>query len=243
MSNTILYSNSCSFGMKSDLWKTYSEFVSQELGFDLINNGKGGSCNRAIIRKTLRDITKFKTTNQNIIVLIGLTMISRTEKWQPWIEQHNSNDGDFHPILINHKKFDWRSGLNSLHPDVWKTADQKIKNFYKEWLLLYNPEEELTNLCADLVMLTEFLKSSKIKYVIFNSIEPFPVLGEVPFLEDFTNVLMIDQNIIDLWNFSFGSYAQSQGHTPVDKDVYGIHGHPSSDGHKSFAKFLISKYF
>src|SRR6056300_267296 len=199
MTKTIIYSNSCSFGITSKLWTSYSDYISQELDYTLVNNGKEGSCNRAIVRKTLRDIIKLQSNNQNIIALIGLTMITRTKKWQPWILQNNSDDGDFHPVSVNHKSFNWSAGLNSLHPDVWKTADQRIKNFYKEWLLLYNPEEELTNLCADLVMLTGFLKSSKIKYIIFNNMEPFPALGEAPFLEEFANILRIDQNIIDLW--------------------------------------------
>jgi hypothetical protein len=108
--------------------------------------------------------------------------------------------------------------------------------------VLYNPEEEVTNLCADLVMLTGFLKHSNIKYVIFNNMEVLPNFGEVPFLTDFTNVLKADENIIDLWSFSFGDYARSLGYEPVDENIYGIHGHPSSDAHKSFASFLISNY-
>ena len=242
MSNTIIYSNSCSFGITSAKWTSYSDYISEKLGYTLVNNGKEESCNRSIIRKSVRDLCRLKEHN-NVIALIGLTMITRTEKWQPWVLQNNSNDGDFHSISVDHKKFNWRSGLHSLHPTVWKTADQKIKNFYKEWLLLYNPEEELTNLCTDLVMLTGFLKNSKIKYIIFNNMEPFPVLGESPFLDDFTNILKTDQNIIDLWNFSFREYAQTQGYVPVDEDLYGIHGHPNSDAHKSFANLLISKYF
>ena len=54
----IIYSNSCSFGALNNSYPVYSEIIAKTLNAQLVNKGKPGSCNRRIIRTTLRDLNE-----------------------------------------------------------------------------------------------------------------------------------------------------------------------------------------
>jgi hypothetical protein len=153
----LVYSNSCSFGI-SKHFPTYANFVANKMNADLVNKGRDGSCNRRIIRTTLRDVLELQSQHNNIVVLIGLSFIFRTELWQDW-ESAIDNDGHFRSIEIKNKKISYKKGFfESLVPDIHEYVDPQIKEYYKNWLALYNPESEVTNLLTDLIMLTGWLE-------------------------------------------------------------------------------------
>jgi hypothetical protein len=243
----ILYSNSCSFGAPNQGHAIYPEVIASALGADLINDGLPGSCCRRIIRTSLRSLIKLKNQDVKITALIGLSFLGRTELWRPSHPSTN-NDGDFHP-LFNNKivTLDWSRGLTvPTYPDIYKYADTNIKEYYKQWLIHLNPEADVTNLLADIIMLINFARANDIKIFVFCNTEKFPRLPEVdisaPFLKDFVNYAITDKSIIDLWNFSFADYALSRGHEPKDKDTFGHTGHPNEQAHIDFGNYLLEQH-
>jgi len=239
----IVYSNSCSFGAPQE-HITYGEYVSNHLGGEFINKGIQGSCNRRIIRTTLRDLNELKSSNKEIIALVGLTFLSRTELWREDLDV-NDNDGHFHSLTINHSNLSWKDGLNTEHKDVHKYIDSSVSGYYKEWLYHYNRESAMTELLTDINMLVGWLNNHNIRYSIFSNVDKLEgeeFIGYTsPFISSLRSSIENDKNIIDLWNFSFGSYSLENGFKPKDEELYGIHGHPNEDAHKTFGKYLLQK--
>jgi hypothetical protein len=239
----IIYSNSCSFGATNKNFPVYSEIIAKDRNAQLINKGIPGSCNRRIIRTTLRDLNEIKDTD-NIIALIGLTFISRSEIWRPDLPAVD-NDGHFYQIKPT-QKLSWQNGLiNTIVPDIHKKVDVEISDYYKEWILHYNRESQMTELCTDLVMLTGWLQSKGITYKIFSNVDKLEGSEYIgynsPFINSLYNTILKDKGVIDPWNFSFGTFAQENGLRPIDEDVYGVHGHPGEKAHKLFAEYLTEK--
>jgi hypothetical protein len=238
----IVYSNSCSFGAIQS-HSVYADVVAQNFSAQLINRGQNASCNRRIIRTTLRDLNDLKNKD-NVLLLLGLTFISRTEIWRPELAV-NQNDGHFHSIKIQHQKFDWSvNGLvDTAVSGTHEYADSAVKNYYREWLLHYNPEAEVTNLLTDIIMLTGWCKHSNIPYVIFSNMDCLPNDERVgytsPFLQSLRQTIELDPNILNPWTFSFGTHALSQGFIPRDQNVFGRHGHPGAAAHNMFGKMLV----
>lgn len=237
----IVYSNSCSFGSTTN-HLIYPEIISTALSGELVNSGKPGCCNRRIIRTALRNLIELKQQNKDIIALIGLTFISRTELWQPMLAPID-NDGNFHSITISHRLLDWSKGLDTTIPDIFKYADKHVADYYKWWLFHYNPEAEITNLLTDLIMFKQWCVSNKIKYLIFSNVDLLPEIDlNAPFISGLVKELLQDPSVIDPWKFSFGTYALSKGHIPKDFNLYGKHGHPNQYAHLDFAQHLLLKY-
>lgn len=243
----LLYSNSCSFGAPNQGHTIYPEIISKHLSTRLINEGVSASCNRRIIRTTLRSLIQLKNDYKDIVALVGLTFISRTELWQPF-KQSIGNDGDFHPInnsTLNN--LNWSKGLLSGGvKDVYDYADTEVKDYYKQWLIHMSKEAEVTNLITDVILLSNYAKANNIKLILFNNTQKLPGLPEVdtdaPFLKDFVNAIKQDDSIVDLWDFSFADYALSLGLTPKDFEKYGTNGHPGEEAHAKFGNYLIDNY-
>lgn len=240
----IVYSNSCSFGAPGQGHQVYADHVEKTFDALLINQGKSGSCNRRILRTSIRDLIQIKQEHKNITALIGLSFISRTELWQPWLPAAG-NDGHFHSITIQDKKINWsKQGLiDTVVPDIHELADSRVKDYYKQWLLHFNPESEVTNLLTDLIMFSSWAKLNRIQYKIFANVDVLPDEKKVgydsPFIASLCQEINRDSNIINLWEFSFGGYALGLGLEPKDFNVYGRHGHPGAEAHKKFADLLI----
>jgi len=241
----ILYSNSCSFGATAN-YTVYPEVVAENLNCDLVNAGISGSCNRRIIRTTLRDLLELQKQHDDIIVLVGLTFISRTEIWRNDLAA-NGNDGHFYPIVPDHEKFNWTNGLiDTIVPNIYQHVDSEIGNYYKEWLIQYNREAVMTELCTDLIMLSGWLKSKNIKYIIFSNVDKLEgneYIGyNSPFICSLQQSIKIDPAVIDPWEFSFGTFALEHNLESVDKHKYGKHGHPGPEAHCLFGKYLTEIY-
>jgi hypothetical protein len=239
----IVYSNSCSFGAPAPDHPVYSEIVASGLGAQLINNGKNNSCNRRIIRTALRDLLELKNQD-NILVLLGLTVLTRTELWQPNLPVYR-NDGHFQTITVDHKKVNWsEQGLDTVVPNISDLAPADIRDYYKHWLLHYNPEAEVTNVLTDLIMFCGWAKANNINYVVFSNMDVLPRSNKVgydsPFLSSLKSTIEQDTGIVDLWNFSFAGFALSHNLQPKDYHLYKQHGHPGAEAHKLFAEFLLT---
>jgi hypothetical protein len=244
MNDIIIYSNSCSFGAPNQGHQIYPEIISNLFNGNLINDGIPGSCNRRIIRTSLRSLIELKSKHKNpIIALVGLSFISRTELWQPHLPPTNT-DGDFHPIKNDTiESLNWANGLlGNDRPDVYKFADKQIRDYYKQWLIHYSKESVITDLITDLIMFIEFTKSLNIYPLIFSNCQLFPSLPEVdpsaPFLQSLLSHFILKKEIINPWEFSFATHALSLGHLPKDKEKYGLNGHPNEQAHKDFGNFL-----
>jgi len=238
----ILYSNSCSFGAPQE-HEVYGNFVAKHVGAKFINAGVSGSCNRRIIRTALRDLLTLKNIDQ-CVALIGLTLIERTELWQPE-KPANSNDGHFHSIIPTHKSLNWSNGLiDNIVPNIADYADITVRDYYKNWLIHFNPESVVTDLLTDLLMFAGWARANQVRYVIFSNMAVLPGPNKVgytsPFMSSLVAELQQDKNIIDPWTFSFSTYALSQGFIPKDHSTYGVHGHPGYEAHEIFGKYLIN---
>ena len=235
----ILYSNSCSFGAPTKSHPVYSEIIAKTLKAQLINKAIPGSCNRRIIRTTLRDVNEIA---DDVLVLIGLTFISRSEIWRPDLPAVD-NDGHFYQIRPT-QNVSWTNGLmDSIVPNIHEKVDPVVSEYYKEWIIHYNRESQMTELCTDLFMLIGWLRSKGIKYKIFSNVDKLEGSEYVgynsPFISSLQDTILKDEGVIDPWKFSFGTFAREQGLQPKDEHLYGIHGHPGARAHELFAKYLL----
>jgi len=243
----IVYSNSCSFGAPDQEHKIYPGIIAEKMSGKLYNDGMSGSCNRRIIRTSLRSLIELKESYSDILALIGLTFIGRTELWQPHLQTKQFSDGDFHSIHSEAiANLDWSGGFfTKMYPDIYKLAHPEVMDYYKNWLLHFSKEAAVTELLSDIIMLYNFAIHNDIKILIFSNCQKFPILPDVdreaPFLKSLVKYAKLKTNIIDPWEFSFADFALELGHLPKDKEVYGIHGHPNEQAHIDFSEYLLTK--
>ena len=219
----ILYANSDSYGVLST-GKTYSDFIGESIKASrIINNGLPGSCNRRIIRTTLRDLLKFKKDYSNLLVLIGLAHSNRFEYWG---EVAIGNDGHF----------------TSIQPE--SNLPNIAKRLGQGWVDTYDDEAANTNLFLDIILLTSFLQRNNIKYLIWQGAQTLKSSDfSAPFITDFYNEVRADKNVLDVFNFSFSKYCSIiKGYTPYDSDLYGVNGHHIESAHQDFANYLLENY-
>ena len=216
----IIYSNSCSYGATSD-GPVYSEFVAKHFDARLINHGLPGCCNERIFRTSTRDILKIVNNNNpnDVLVLIGLTNTFRGEHWGSTPAKHA--DGHFQSFTSS-------------------TQAGFAKNFQQEFYKLYDQEAAITNLLSHLVMFVSFLKNVNVKYLIWTNTPDLKSIDvTMDFVEPFYKHINKDKNILPLFDFNFCNYAQSAGHQTIDRP-YDQGGHPDTNAHEYFSKFLIS---
>ena len=240
----IVYANSCSFGMPPLSSPSYSEIIAHNLSASIINRAKSGSCNRRIIRSSLRDLLEIKqTSNEQILALVGLSFFFRTELWQP-----NSpavdNDGNFHPVGIrsNHviKTNNYYSGDVE---DAYINTNPEIRDYYRQWLIHESKEALITELVTDIVMFSAWCRDNNIKCLIWNNASIWPSLPDVNyndiFLKSLSQSLLSETSVINPWEFSFIDWALSKGHEPYDAEIYGKYGHPGPEAHVDLAQYLL----
>ena len=230
----ILYCNSDSYGVCSDTemrCSRYSEFLAELLKVDqMVNNGLSGACNRRILRTTVRDLIQLKSRypEQDILSVICLGSLIRNEWWNPEAKTSNTNDGHYQSFQIH--------GTNNKNQPFVRYAD--------EWYRLYDDEAEQTNLLMELVLLTGWLESNQIKYIIFagNSVTYKKIDYNDVFIKDFADKIFSDRRILNINDFSFVKYCIDRGHRPFDYDQWKNHGHHGEVAHMDFANFLYQYY-
>jgi len=241
----VVYSNSCSFGAPQE-HPTYADYVSEHFKASVVNHGLMNSCNQRIIRTTLRDLLELKKQHHDITALVGLSFISRVELWQPDLPAQR-NDGHFHSICVDHQKIDWslKGLIDTRVPNIHLMTDPAVRDYYKNWLIHYSPEAEISNLLTNLLMLSGWAKQHNINLLIFSNVDVLPAADAVgydsPFLSTLVEEIRQDPSFVDPWQFSFGTYVLAHGFHPKDYQLYRQHGHPGQLAHEFFSKFLIDK--
>ena len=225
----IVYSNSDSYGVMSTGLR-YSDFLAQALDAKCVNGGKEGSCNQRIFRTTVRDLSKLRQqTDEPILCLLCLGSLIRGEWWNESKKlTPDDTDGHFESFQIH--------AINShTHP---------VRDYMDQWYRIYNDEAAQTDLIFQLTLLTAWLKTNTIDYIIFtgNTVTYKQIDYNDVFVKDFARPIFADQNIFNLNNFSFVKYCLEQGHTPFDYDQWKENGHHGEPAHRDFANFLLEFY-
>jgi hypothetical protein len=129
----------------------YLEMLAERLDVDCINAGLPGSCNRRIIRSTLRDSINH---DGSTLFMIQLTHLHRTQK-------ASRRDGK------NDWKFDREDYFESVKPFNESTEPHNAA-YVKHHMMHFDEHASMTDLTADVLMLTGWLKSRDIPYYIFS---------------------------------------------------------------------------
>lgn len=218
-----LYGNGCSFTndnhVKLNLGKPlYLDLLGEMLEAEVINNAFAGSCNRRIIRTTLRDciLHKFDHTT---FVLVQLTFMERTEK-------------PFVPNKYNSWKASHNTAKLELHESI-KPNDPGNTDYSDYFLKHFDPAAELVNLATDLVMLSGFLKNCNIPHYIFH----YPMLTHQGIFDSVSNNPMITQLVQNT------HVANILGQALIEKlENHNYHydgSHMNPAGHKAAADILF----
>lgn len=242
----IVYVNGDSFPYMSD-GKRYSDYLSEAFNCESVNSSIGGSCNSRIIRTTLRDLIELKKKDPDILAVISMSFTIRTELWDEETQAgywKQCNDGGFASYSFAVGTHWFTDGIITN-----KGIPATMQAYAKQWLINFDIEAETTNLLSQCLLLTNWLKSNNIKYVLLSSCLQEPIDFNAPFVKPFYTELFADPRVINFYNFSFTEYVLSKGHTPIDVGVQEIHGKKYNTGHhgdlahKEFANYLIENYF
>ena len=153
-----VYTNGCSYTHDDHIYhtlksETYGDVLAQWYGATCLNMGLPGSCNRRIIRTTLRDALKF---GSDTLVIVQLTVLHRTEK-------------SFTPGQDNEWKLNNLQSFEEYHESLKGNTHEKFnQEYYNMHVKFFDERAELTDLAADLIMLTAYLQQHKIPYYVFS---------------------------------------------------------------------------
>lgn len=239
----IVYANGCSFGLPPGSGTaSYSQLIAENLDAQLINKHAGGTGNRRLVRSSLRDLIELKKqSDEKILALLGLSFFFRIELWQPHLPAV-SNDGHFHPVRTSNIVTTSKS--RDIDPES-KNMDPMVQDWFRQQMVWQNKESIITELLTDIIMFGAFCQQQNIDYLIWNNADIWPGRPEVNvhdvFLKDFVEFALHKVNLVDPWKFAFLPWALEQGLEPIDKDQYGIYGHPGQEAHKRLAVFLSEK--
>lgn len=244
----ILYVNGCSWGSLSNETadgKVYGDFLSEKLNCQSINHSMPASCNDRIIRSTIRNLEKLKASDQDIVCVINLSTLARSELWDAEckIKQNlklekspvlqlivdrldKSNDGDFINYIINEPL---SSHLTDQVPEYALHVKSTVLNFH--------PEKEFYNLYYRLFMLICYLKQNKIKYLIFAGSSFWESISDsdLDWITTFKNPVMSDHAVLDFETLNFCKWAKDNNLKFFDEV------HPGEAAHAAWADLLYNK--
>jgi hypothetical protein len=216
-----IYTNGCSF--TGDWYRrdrgevVYGDLVARHYNATLQNAGKPNSCNRRIIRSTVRDAIDFPP---NTLALIQLTFLHRTEQYSA------VNDS-------NSWKFDREDYHESIKP-------QEGGEFMTAFVNQFDARAEFTALSSDVLMLASYFKQQGISYLIY----AFPLLVEdVQQRQELAATslcyeLRKDPAVMDLLNDSLFAKLTPGDYFYDANGLAGEIGHPNTAGHKLITKIL-----
>jgi len=188
--------------------KLYLQLIAEHYSCSWENAGEPGVCNRRIIRTAARDALKF---GPETLMLISLTYWGRTEKY--------SNSENF--------------GIDEFHVSI--RPNDTHQDYYNFWVKHTDEDAEISNLSADLVMLSNMLDNRGIKYFIYchNNLSN----KKLSFFENsqFGQELTANPKILNIFKTSL---CRQLGAGNWFYDVQD--GHLSATGHKHAAQTLIN---
>lgn len=222
-----IYTNGCSFTHDNYIYYDlnsvgYGNILADRYNVDYLNMGLPGSCNRRIIRTTLRDAIEF---TKDTLVIVQLTLLQRTEK-------------AFTPGQNNEWKLENTQSYQEYHESIKGDIQENLnQEYYKTHVKFFDERAEVTNLAADLLMLTAFLKNKHIPYYIFN----YPPLVSRATADQIYNdrlqvELRKDSNIMNILSDSVVTQLGSGNwYYDAPKNSW---GHLNPDGHNLVAEIL-----
>ena len=237
----MVYVNGDSYCVTSD-GKKYSDFLGEKLQCSVVNNAIGGSSNARILRTSLRDLMVLKKKYANIVAVVSLSYIIRTEVWDPNIKNNRFiNDGEFTSITPTH--------LKNWFFDLQNSVTSEYKDFSKQFLINYNVEAETIKLLQSIILFSTWCKYNNIKSIIFSGPLQEKVDFSSPFIQDFYQEFKQDNGIIDIFEFSFTQWCILKGFKPINANrtqhihdkVYDV-GHHGQAAHEAFANFLLEEH-
>lgn len=225
-----LYANGCSFTADTKVKPGYAEMLAKQFQLECQNAGKPGSCNRRIVRSTLRDAINLDSSS---LVLLQLTFLHRTEKFSE-------------PDGVNDWKFDSQDYFESVKP-INDHQEPSNARYARNFIEHFDERAESTNLTADLLMLTSYLRLKSIPYFVFSYA---PLVKESTALE-------VESNLLDyelsqdpcVMNILRDSLTARLGKDDLYYDANGLQqevGHLTDYGHRRataiLSKLLISRF-
>jgi hypothetical protein len=147
-----LYVNGCSFVRDNTIPANehFVDHIAQQHGWTHTNAGWPGSCNRRIIRNTLKHSLEFDNTTQ---IILSLSFQERTE-----INVYDNWDPD-DPRMPEE---DWFQGIKHNH------TGPQFQDYREAWIRNFNVYGEAVDLATDVLMLTSHLRLTNIPYLIYS---------------------------------------------------------------------------
>ena len=238
----IVYVNGDSYSKWTN-GRAYCNFLADHFKSPAINASTAGAANSRIFRTTVRDLIELQKTHDQIVAVISLAFLLRTEIWDVSLAETGNpfkGDGEFYTIQPATDK-NWFYNKNVEVPEQYTS-------YANEWVKWYNPEAETANLLKEILLLTAWFKQCKIKYVILTGALQETVDFQSNFIKPFYDAVLADKNVINIFTESFTEWCLKRGYQPTDDftqeisgKTYNI-GHHGEEAHKDFAKFLIENY-
>lgn len=262
----ILYINGCSWSSMSDHDmnnKVYGDYLSEKNNWQLINHAAPGSCNNRIIRSSIYNIQRLLLTQNSadIICILNMTMPARGEVWLDdaglnllfdYAKNKLKNDRLVR-IMERVKLADdgyylsWTPASAHIFHDLFEW----FPGYYKHNLLLESSEEKfLYDLFSDLLMFTSYMKSRKIKYLIFfaHSIskKSKAVINHSDCFNPMYKEICSDNAILNLDDEVFLTWARANNYKFFEDDnkfqlFTNAPGHPDTVAHAAWAEYLDNK--
>ena len=223
-----IYGNGCSFINDDYIRRTlqqpvYLDLLADQFATTVTNGGLPGSCNRRIIRNTLRAATGFDSTT---LVLVQLTFLHRTEK--PY------NPGQNNEWKMLGSSEDYYESIKNNDP-----SEKLNKIYFDTWFRFFDEKAEITNLATDLIMLSSYLDSHGIPYLIFPYGHLTHERTRIEVQKDRLQTVL-SQNTCVLNILSDSLISRLDGNMYYDADSSVTIGHLSPEGHKAAADVLAN---
>lgn len=226
-----IYANGCSYTNDPALhqWQqpNFIDQLGQHYQVPVQNFALAGSCNRRIIRTTLRDSL---TLDKHNLIIMQLTHLERTEK-------------PFTPGQNNHWKMSFNGSKHELHESI-KPSNREFEPlndvYMSAWIKFFDPVAEAYNLATDLLLLLNFLRHRQIPFVVLPYIS---LLTEQEQSE--LNQSIISSTLLDLLQnpgffcSNIFSYINPTFHDDPSRNTLGI-GHLDAGGHQQLCQYLIN---
>jgi hypothetical protein len=219
-----IYLNGDSYSAKYSA-RCYGDFLQDKLGIPVFNKACMGSNNYRITRITLENILEIKSQHPRMLVILGMSFITRDEIWYEDTVKQSM-------VIPDNAEF----------PESRLTTSRVLDNGawdeIKDHIVDLNINRQLVHFYTNLYMLTQTLENFGVDYFIFSAARND---GWREANWSFINSLRIakecnsNPKIFNLHNFSIPEFAKQNNIDTAST------GHLYEDGHDKFSNFLIEK--
>ena len=236
-------------------WPAYA---ASRIGCNVINNAHPGASNDHIVRSTINDIEELLLTTpaKDLYVLVGFSSPERKDFYYKNKEVHGWDT--YYPVEYRH----WTDKTDSFRQDMYKSYVTRY----------WNKEEYFTRHILNLITLSNYLRSKRVKYKFFDAfyeskavaLEAKPAIYKNPILKDSINRWFDEEetgtlkhvgvnNMKDIYNkilkrdflkYSFAEYL-IDGLNLRDKMFKRSNylvNHPTKLGHQEWGEYIANLY-